>query len=450
MQDGLRLYRLFSSLGVVALVSFISRASSQPVGDRDDAFRPLTPPNTGFARLDRAFNGLSPGWPLGAPHSLASTSTAHVDYPPGLVTSTHYGNSFLQPANVPYWPAADFYRQSGNPAIPNLNHPSREAVFHWPERTALAPTAEAQPFRNVAPSFVVPPHYSVPRPNSPETDVMSASGSNSPVDGTSPVSSHSHDDLLQRHKTSAGTVSVTRGKQAIGRNWQHTMQTILRNPKIRLRAVENGPGRESRVFVAEQADDVADHHADTLTSNLHQQRTGGDHFFGQLENFGRNELKSLNLGSTKARTFIYYDSRAHMRYLNNNYFQGRLRFLPIRTKALTPGNLNHMLLRTQQAVTLPPIKKGDWPILAIRHAQNRQMIQRIRSITGHLGNADHLVSFWSPMMYEDGRRAFVLYGIGQLAEHNVEETSEHLRKMMGLYKGGAISSMVDLTKYVIH
>ena len=130
----------------------------------------------------------------------------------------------------------------------------------------------------------------------------------------------------------------------------------------------------------------------------------------------RQSMSDVDLGPSRERTYVYPSSRVHLSRLNEAYFVGKMHFLPINPAAVTWSVLNKLYTHHERLIVLPPMNAAAMPVILVSHQANAAKMGLVESLTGRLANQHQIVSLWSPMIQEGGRRTIMMYGIGQLDE----------------------------------
>ncbi|CDW98040.1 hypothetical protein [Sporisorium scitamineum] len=116
------------------------------------------------------------------------------------------------------------------------------------------------------------------------------------------------------------------------------------------------------------------------------------------------------------RFYVYLNSPENMARLNREYFNNQLRILHINPGELQWEALNRMHLGSRVSYVLPPASKDDLSLIVDRHVGFRLGPDSFMTkLTGE-SQLGHLVSLWSPVLYDGGHSTMVLYGMGELAQ----------------------------------
>ncbi|SPO27083.1 uncharacterized protein UTRI_10692 [Ustilago trichophora] len=197
--------------------------------------------------------------------------------------------------------------------------------------------------------------------------------------------------------------------------WRDSMRRALGNPNLEFTSLPDEFSPVSRLLVAKDPASQDDHHP--VTASLQEQPPkieGKQHFARRLEGLEKVYTKYLNIGPGQTRSFIYFNSRSNMNYLNNQYFLNRLHFLPINPQELRWRELNRLFYQRDQFVGLPPRTIHGLPVLLAQHREGTPMMRSIEKFTGELKHQTQVVSLWSPVLHTKGRTTAVLYGVAQM------------------------------------
>lgn len=224
---------------------------------------------------------------------------------------------------------------------------------------------------------------------------------------------------------------VLRSGRKLG-EWENIMRTLLENRNLEFESVDGLHPSLSRVIVARNVMDVQDHHLTDLPPRAGKglkQPHFTEPLLAQQSPLEQHLFRRLVLGPPMERVFVYLNSRSNMESLNKHYFMDKMHFLPIKTSQLPWSVVNGLLTHYERVLVLPPASPRGMPLLMVRHMGYTAKIQQLQKLTGILGSQQQLVSLWSPMLEEDGRRTFVFYGIGQLDNDDAQQVSSHLQEL---------------------
>ncbi|KIS69600.1 effector family protein Eff1-5 [Mycosarcoma maydis] len=248
---------------------------------------------------------------------------------------------------------------------------------------------------------------------------------------------------------------IEQAKRAAMREWEDSMKTVLGNPFLEFRSAELMDPSKPLLIVAQNAWDVRDRHplsSSGAFANLPTYSREGrhTHFMYRLTNVVSVQLQKLGWKSTRNRILVYLNSRFNMDYLNNEYFLGKLRFLPIDTHKLTRGLLDKVFSERKRVMLLPPRSEHGLSLVLARHNDDASWLHELQQVTGPLQDARQLVSLWSPILRDKYRTTLVLYGVAQLDARYEHVVLQHLNDIVPSWTGGAWDILYYLEKHEPH
>ncbi|SPO27431.1 uncharacterized protein UTRI_10548 [Ustilago trichophora] len=453
-----------SILLLIVLVSLTSRTFSRPVGGHDDQHvgelsHFSTPPETsGFEWQADPFNGMIPAtstdpaeWPIGSSASHYNKFTLSHPVPPLFEAYQYYANAPIPQdrqtrlISLPTTQAS--FQYHGSP-VSQFQHPQGFAQ-HFQPLTTAAGSERGRTAVSAARSIPLVPIWSEAPPIVATTRMSSGPNYNGGshqgsvvMDSTAAAqasigqSSASREDISPvPAKALDRSELVLRSGRKLG-EWENIMRTLLENPNLEFEGVDGLHPSLSRVIIASNAMDVQDHHPTALQPRA-SEGVIRPHFtealLAQQSLLEQHSLAGLDLGPSMERVFVYLNSRSNMESLNRHYFMDKMHFLPIKTSELPWKVVNGLLTHRERILILPPATPGGMPLLMARHLGYTKKIRQMQKLTGVLGSQEQLVSLWSPMLEEEGRKTFVLHGIGQLDNDDAGQVSLHLQELKNLW-----------------
>ncbi|CBQ72682.1 conserved hypothetical Ustilaginaceae-specific protein [Sporisorium reilianum SRZ2] len=136
------------------------------------------------------------------------------------------------------------------------------------------------------------------------------------------------------------------------------------------------------------------------------------------------------------RNLVYLNSQRNMDDISNDYFAGKMHFLPIDTDKLSWGLLNSRSSFRDHMYLLPPRYRGDIGLLFALHGPQKTTSQDgLQSLTGGLEAHDNIFTLWSPLLMDGSRTTMVFHGVGALDFSDFENTLAHLDRLNAKWKG---------------
>ena len=459
----------FSALAFLVLVGFVPFATPRPAGTppTEGEATPSTSAEGPHGQISEALRNMplfSPpsfayagGFPiLPPPTPLGQSSASHwpqQGFAHPFTPSTNVVPGFAAPAAFPpvagrpgWHVGLSPHQGEAGPSTPAgalhgpVHRPPYSGPPHYPQSSSFAgpsgvlPTAQ-QPRTQQSRSRrarTQQPRSRPPRSRPPRSRQDRPSSSRVPP-AAPDVPGTSHSAGL----TDAGSnlVPVDPSKEGQGlTNWLNDMRRALGNRMLQFFVADGQTPAFSRVFVARHGSEPQDH---LLYTGLQEESSSGEeanHLVRQIEVGRIYKPTTALLGDPPKRTYVYLNSRANTKYLNQQYFEGRLHFFPLNNNELIWDRLNP-LFKEGRVVALPPRLAHGLPLLVRGHTPNTAMMNRIQAMTGvWKGDTRQVVSLWSPVLHSKDRTTIVLYGIAQVDMRDHTDFSNRIINMAKNYK----------------
>lgn len=332
--------------------------------------------------------------------------------------------------------------------------------FHWQDEPSVQPWSpptldtslrlgkehtpfESSPYLENPVAHWNAPHSAFSFPHSVSSATQATHFADQPERGKEPVTGSVHDmntlsSLLSPRVQDRLKIfeQETSSKHSEMVTWQNVMRKALGNPTLEFISVDKQNPEQPRIFVARDAHNAEDHHLTKQGDEPPVLGPEGDastpnsHFVRWVRNAKKVAAKDVYKGHPHNRMIVYLQSRYNMRFISDEYFQGRMRFLPVDPDQLSWVQLNS-LHRNEIQVVLPPRTEHGLPVIINRHEPDSGVTRDLQKITGDLTYRKHIVTIWSPVIHERTRHTIVLYGISQLdmAQASRDKTLVHLEHL---------------------
>lgn len=206
-------------------------------------------------------------------------------------------------------------------------------------------------------------------------------------------------------------------------NWKENLRKVLGGRPVEISPVEPDNPSMRRVFLAQHSTAEQGYHPPFLSSSddLQSHSPKGESHFLRGLSVRTQQVSDMPRGRPGDRVYVYYNSRANLDYLNKEYFNNRLQFLPLKREQLSRHTLTKLHSDRQVLNVLPPRTRYGLPLILARTEADTTAKQ----LTG-LRDVSQTVSLWSPILYDGERYTAILYGMGQLDFRHIHEVRNRL------------------------
>ncbi len=405
--------RLRCQLGALITILFIAAIPAVPTGGKGWHIGDIV----GHGARNGGLWGQNPAaWRYRDPAASSSGSSGGQSEDPGSHASHDsrlQGASFESHAQSPFW------------GVPT------------PDATEKRSTILRE--QSVAPLLPAAPFVTSESDSGPTSLAIASTSSQPPVRNKQPLSINPKAPLIHAwFGEEAGSALIENGLYRLDRattifkddvgeweKWLANMRRATGRPSLKVSPIDVSDWAKDQVFLAQdQGQDVVDY-VPLPQSQLDLSWSG--RLLLTKDPPGKAEHNMERVRS-RDRVYVYLNSRSNMDYINREYFLGHARPLPIRYGGLTRNNLNKIYASRNTHILLPPRTQHGLPLLVLRHSGSEYTLQHIHSITG-LERKMHLMSLWSPLLFDGQRYTTMLYGIVGFDSRHTPEVLTHLHTM---------------------
>ena len=217
------------------------------------------------------------------------------------------------------------------------------------------------------------------------------------------------------------------------RAWEQKLRFALGRQDLQVKPPDLHSTENTRIFLAQGDDTVLD-----LPSVAPGAEEAGSEatrrtmswILQSVQNLQRINPKKYPPLPVNKRFYTYFNSPRHLAELNDNYFLGHLRFVPIKADELKRTELTTLFWDRKVQYLLPPLTEHGLPSLVLYHGERTG--NRKWYFSKFIGRADKkgFISLWSPVLTYDKKYMMVLYGIGQLTDSSKgDQIRNHLESL---------------------
>ncbi|SPO27429.1 uncharacterized protein UTRI_10546 [Ustilago trichophora] len=214
--------------------------------------------------------------------------------------------------------------------------------------------------------------------------------------------------------------------------WERALRSAMDLETLQFSPADATKASKDQVFIGQAHDAVEGYHPPLSSESrwTSPYERASSHFLQNLQPPLRTEkFSDIQRGRPRDRIYVYLNSGQKLDFLNDEYFLGKLQFLPIRKEILSWRELDLLYARHVQQFILPPRGRSRLPLVLVRHdGPKTGLVSYIQRLTG-VSKTTHTVSLWSPILYDGSRYTIVLYGVGQLKEGDIFSIQKHLKRL---------------------